>query len=104
MEDDLKKKGRRRKKNGRRPQIIKWKTNQSTRNNLIGCDTIVNSPSERLLVDAGATSCQYHFILIDLAKVLLSTNHTVLAANNNKHCTACNGEININWTKKMQER
>ena len=30
MEDDLKK---------------KWKTNQSTKINLIGCDTIVNSPS-----------------------------------------------------------
>ena len=24
---------------------IKWKTNQSTKINLIGCDTIVNSPS-----------------------------------------------------------
>ena len=23
----------------------KWNTNQSTQNNLIGCDTIVNSPS-----------------------------------------------------------
>jgi hypothetical protein len=32
VEDDLKK--------------IKWKTNQSTKINLIGCDTIVNSPSE----------------------------------------------------------
>ena len=30
MENDLKK---------------KWKTNQSTKINLIGCDTIVNSPS-----------------------------------------------------------
>ena len=30
MEDDLKK---------------KWKTNQSTKIDLIGCDTIVNSPS-----------------------------------------------------------
>ena len=49
MEDDLKKeeekKGRRPKKiNGRRPKK-KWKTNQSTKINLIGCDTIVNSPS-----------------------------------------------------------
>ena len=33
MEDDLKK------------TKIKWKTNQSTEINLIGCDTIVNSPS-----------------------------------------------------------
>ena len=44
-------------KNGRQPQKkmkmeddlnktkIKWKTNQSTKINLIGCDTIVNSPS-----------------------------------------------------------
>jgi hypothetical protein len=31
MEDDLKK--------------MKWKMNQSTKINLIGCDTIVNSPS-----------------------------------------------------------
>jgi hypothetical protein len=33
--------------NGRRPQIefFKLKTNQSTKINLIGCDTIVNSPS-----------------------------------------------------------
>ena len=47
-EDDLKKKmknGRRPKKiNGKRPKQ-KWKTNQSTKINLIGCDTIVNSPS-----------------------------------------------------------
>ena len=37
MEDDLN-------KNGKRPKQ-KWKTNQSTKINLIGCDTIVNSPS-----------------------------------------------------------
>ena len=40
MEDDLEKY-----ENGRRPQKIKWKMNQSTKINLIGCDTIVNSPS-----------------------------------------------------------
>jgi hypothetical protein len=40
MEDNLKKK----KKKGRRPKQ-KCKTNQSTKINLIGCDTIVNSPS-----------------------------------------------------------
>ena len=55
MEDDLKKNGRQPqekiednlKKNGKRPQkkIKKLKTNQSTKINLIGCDTIVNSPS-----------------------------------------------------------
>ena len=33
-----------REKNGKRPKK-KWKTNQSTKINLIGCDTIVNSPS-----------------------------------------------------------
>ena len=58
MEDDLKKnikkngrrpkknekKWRQPKKNGKRPEQ-KWKTNQSTKINLIGCDTIVNSPS-----------------------------------------------------------
>ena len=58
MEGDLKKKI---KKNGRRPKKKekkkkkdnppkkrpkqKWKTNQSTKINLIGCDTIENSPS-----------------------------------------------------------
>ena len=55
MEDDLKKKKKKRKttweKNGRRPKN-KWKTNQSNKINLIGCDTIVNSPSRRL-------KCQY---------------------------------------------
>ena len=64
MEDDLKKNGRqpqKKIKNGRRPQkkieddLKKtWKTNsktkklkmnQSTKINIIGCDTIVNSPS-----------------------------------------------------------
>ena len=40
MEDNLKKI-----KNGRRPKKIKWKTYQSTKINLIGCDTIVNSHS-----------------------------------------------------------
>ena len=49
MEDDQKKqkkmKTRKIKKiNGKRPKQ-KWKTNQSTKINLIGCDTIVNSPS-----------------------------------------------------------
>ena len=55
MEDDLKKMNGRRpqkNKNGRRPDYFgrrpkkKWKTNQSTKMNLIGCDTIVNSPSQ----------------------------------------------------------
>ena len=54
MEDDLQKM----EKNGRQPQKKKkgrnemeddlqkkWKTNQSTKNNLIGCDTIVHLPS-----------------------------------------------------------
>ena len=46
MEDDQKKKKKKEddKKNGRQP-TKKWKTNQSTKINLIGCDTIVNSPS-----------------------------------------------------------
>jgi hypothetical protein len=46
MEDDLK-------KNRRRPQK-KWKmtskTKKSTKINLIGCDTIVNSPSPELKI------------------------------------------------------
>ena len=33
--------------NGKRSKK-KWKTNQSTKINLIGCDTIVNSPSHYL--------------------------------------------------------
>ena len=41
MEDDLKKN----EIEGRQPKNIKWKTNQSTKINLIGCETIVNSPS-----------------------------------------------------------
>jgi hypothetical protein len=54
LDDDLKTNGRRpkkekwkttSKKNGRRPNKIKWKTIQLTKINLIGCDTIVNSPS-----------------------------------------------------------
>ena len=54
MEDDLKKNRRRpkkekkkddnQKKNGKRPKT-KWKTNQSTKIILIGCDIIVNLPS-----------------------------------------------------------
>jgi hypothetical protein len=39
-----KKNGERPKKRGRRPEK-KWKTNKSTKINLFGCDTIVNSPS-----------------------------------------------------------
>ena len=38
MEDNLK-------KNKMEDDLKKWKTNQSTKINLIGCDTIVNSPS-----------------------------------------------------------
>ena len=44
MEDDLKKKEKKRKTTKK-----KWNTNQSTKNNLIGCDTIVNSPSFSLI-------------------------------------------------------
>ena len=49
MEVDLKKKKKKKmkttkKNNGKLPKQ-KWKTNQSTKINLIGCDTIVNSPS-----------------------------------------------------------
>ena len=45
MEDDLKKNMKTtKKKNGKRLKQ-KLKTNQSTKINLIGCDTIVNSPS-----------------------------------------------------------
>ena len=46
MEDEV----RKNKNDGRRPQKIKWKTNQPTEINLIGCDTIVNSPSFVLIV------------------------------------------------------
>ena len=52
MEDDLKKNEDHQKKIRRRPKQ-KWKTKQSTKINLIGCDTIVNSPSLRLLKDFG---------------------------------------------------
>ena len=34
---------------------IKWKTNQSTKINLIGCDTIVNSPSSYPLLSQAPT-------------------------------------------------
>ena len=48
MEDNLKRKKKKmkttKKNDGKRPKQ-KWKTNQSTKINLIGCDTIVNSPS-----------------------------------------------------------
>jgi hypothetical protein len=44
MEEDLKKKF----KKGRRPK--KRKTNQSTKINLIGCDTIENSPSSSIVM------------------------------------------------------
>jgi hypothetical protein len=43
------------KKNGKRPKQ-KWKMNQSTKINLIGCDTIVNSPSYTLVVSVLATT------------------------------------------------
>ena len=42
MEDDLKNKI---KMEDNLKKNQKWKTNQSTKINLIGCDTIVNSPS-----------------------------------------------------------
>jgi hypothetical protein len=41
MEDNLKKKIKKEEDLKKK----KWKTNQSTKINLIGCDTIVNSPS-----------------------------------------------------------
>ena len=44
MEDDLKRKRKKRQPPQKRPKQ-KWKTNQSTKINLIGCDTIENSPS-----------------------------------------------------------
>ena len=50
MEDDLKKKMKTTKKNGKGIKQ-KRKTNQSTKISLIGCDTIVNSPSIKLRSD-----------------------------------------------------
>ena len=48
-EDDLKKKWKttkkKKKKEDNKKNLKKWNTNQSTKINLIGCDTIVNSPS-----------------------------------------------------------
>ena len=47
MEDDQKKEEKKednKKKNKKRQPKKKWKTNHSTKINLIGCDTIVNSP------------------------------------------------------------
>jgi hypothetical protein len=55
MEDDLKKKKRK-----------KLKTNQSTKINLIGCDTIVNSPSIHLF-----TASQYLALKTTLAAASL---------------------------------
>ena len=47
MEDDLKKREDDQKKEKKKEEKNKkWKTNQSTKINLIGCDTIVNSPSK----------------------------------------------------------
>ena len=43
------------KNNGKRPKQI-WKTNQSTKINLIGCDTIVNSPSYSAVKDKHFTN------------------------------------------------
>ena len=40
-----KKKKKEEKKKEKKDNLKKWNTNQSTKNNLIGCDTIVNSPS-----------------------------------------------------------
>ena len=43
-------------KNRKRPKQ-KWKTNQSTKINLIGCDTIVNSPSSFNIVTIHKSEC-----------------------------------------------
>jgi hypothetical protein len=45
MEDDLKKKEEKKDNPPKKRPKQKWKTNQSTKINLIGCDTIENSPS-----------------------------------------------------------
>ena len=51
MENDLKKRKKeddlKKITNGKQPKK-KWKTNQSTKINLIGCDTNVNSPSQTI--------------------------------------------------------
>ena len=59
MEDDLKKI----KKNGKRPKQ-KWKTNQSTKINLIGCDTIVNSPSYIRAANTCYNKCRVCILLL----------------------------------------
>ena len=60
MEDDKKKekKGREKKKKKK-----KWKTNQSTKINLISCDTIVNSPSICLICNE--ISYDFHSYFLD---------------------------------------
>ena len=56
MEDDLKK------------TKIKWKTNQSTKINLIGCDTIVDSPSLCFLCHIVVITSKEHFSRIYFQK------------------------------------
>ena len=41
----------------------KWKTNQSTKINLIGCDTIVNSPSFKFFLKAEASKSDHLLIM-----------------------------------------
>jgi hypothetical protein len=51
--------GKRPQKNGRRHIQIKWRTKQTTKINLNGCDTIVNSPN---------------FVVVELIVLLLLYN------------------------------
>ena len=62
------------KKNGKGPKQ-KRKINQSTKINLIGCDTIVNSPS--LPSDASSHSKTYFLLSGQVSLTsLLTSNHT----------------------------
>ena len=74
MEDNLKKKIKKnednpKNKNGKRPKQ-KWKTNQSNKINLMGCDTIVNLPSLILLSTKEYTHFVEHTKIIKKSKYI----------------------------------
>ena len=60
LEDDLKK---RKTVDDLKNKTKKWKTNQSTKINLNGCDTIVNSPSLHIFIKCMHIAHQLYFNL-----------------------------------------
>ena len=80
----------------------KWKTNQSTKINIIGCDTIVNSPSLDYYPDIqGDASMPFHQCAIGTQPVRLSCSQVSPTSKESPVKTLCQNQKSQLWQSSL---